>query len=117
MNLKAPDVNWMNEFNGAITVCDTAGIIVYMNRYSVQQFEKYGGEKLIGTNLLDCHPEPAKSRLKEMLANPQENTYTTEKAGKEKIITQRPWMMNEKFAGVVELSFDLPVDMVHHKRD
>ena len=40
-----------------------------MNQVSINQFKKYGGEKLLGTNLLDCHPEPSKSKLQEMLEN------------------------------------------------
>ncbi|HYQ57064.1 MAG TPA: hypothetical protein VEP89_06915 [Draconibacterium sp.] len=110
------DVNWMDEFNGAITVCNREGIIVYMNDFSIRQFEKYGGEKLIGTNLLDCHPEPSKSKLKEMLTEPTENSYITEKDECKKIITQRPWIQNNQFLGVVEISFELPEDMAHQSR-
>nr|WP_321356968.1 hypothetical protein [uncultured Draconibacterium sp.] len=116
MTLKDCDVNWMDGFGGAITVCDTEGIIVYMNDFSIRQFEKYGGEKLLGTNLLDCHPEPSKTKLREMLETPTENTYTTEKNGIKKVITQKPWMENGKFCGVVELSFELPSGIENHVR-
>lgn len=109
MILNGIDVNWLDEFNGAITVCDREGIIVYMNDCSIRQFQKYGGSNLLGTNLLDCHPEPSKTKLSEMLKKPVENTYTTEKNGVKKVITQRPWMQNGEFCGVVELSFELPV--------
>lgn len=57
-----------------------------MNRDSVNQFEKYGGEKLLGTNLIDCHTEPSKTMLKKMLVEPLENMYTTEMEGKKTII-------------------------------
>ncbi|WP_204273683.1 transcriptional regulator [Draconibacterium mangrovi] len=116
MILKDRDVNWMDAFGGAITVCNTEGIIVYMNDFSIRQFEKYGGEKLLGTNLLDCHPEPSKTKLREMLATPTENTYTTEKDGVTKVVTQKPWMENGKFCGVVELSFELPSAIENHIR-
>jgi len=116
MKVEGVDVDWAEEFNGAITVCDRDGIIVYMNRYSVKQFEKYGGEKLLGTNLLDCHPEPSKSKLKEMLEQPVENMYTTEKKGIKKIILQTPWMKNGEFSGIIEISFHLDPDMPHHIR-
>jgi hypothetical protein len=52
-----------------------------------------------------------------MLATPTENTYTTEKNGVAKVVTQKPWMENGKFCGVVELSFELPSGMVNHVRD
>ena len=109
--------DWAKEFNAAITICDTKGIIVYMNDLSKAQFAKYGGEKLIGTNLLDCHPEPSKSKLSEMLNNPTENMYTTEKEGRKKIILQSPWMKEEVFSGIVELSFYLDDHMSHFVRD
>ena len=114
--MEGVNVDWTEEFNGAITVCDREGIIVYMNRFSIEQFSKYGGEKLLGTNLLDCHPEPSKSKLKEMLEAPVENMYTTEKNGIRKIIFQTPWIQNGEFAGVVELSFKLDQNMSHFVR-
>lgn len=117
MTLNGDQINWTDEFSGAITVCDTEGIIVYMNDFSIRQFKKYGGEKLLGTNLLDCHPEPSKTKLREMLKMPMENTYTTEKNGVKKVITQKPWINMGEFCGVVELSFELPVAINHHVRD
>ncbi len=116
MVLEGMNVDWAEEFNGAITVCNCEGIIVYMNRFSVEQFKKYGGEKLIGTSLLNCHPEPSKSKLKGMLKNPVENMYTTEKNGIKKIILQTPWMSNGVFSGIVELSFKLNSGMPHFIR-
>lgn len=110
------EFNWTDSFNGAITVCDREGIIVYMNEFAKNQFAKYGGEKLIGTNLLNCHPEPSRSKLKKMLEEPTENTYTIEKNGQKKLIHQTPWMQNGEFCGIVELSILLPADMQHHIR-
>ena len=99
-------VDWAEEFNGAITVCNRKGIIVYMNQYSIRQFKKYGGEKLMGTNLLDCHSEPSKSKLKQMLKTPVDNMYTTESSDAEKkIIYQTPWKNNGEFCGIIEISF------------
>ncbi|MGD9931459.1 MAG: PAS domain-containing protein [Mangrovibacterium sp.] len=109
-------VNWMDDFSGAITVCDRDGIVVYMNKVSRLQFQKYGGGELLGKNLLDCHPEPSKTRLKEMLAAPMQNAYTTEKNGRKKQIVQTPWMEGGEFKGVVEISFELPADMPSHVR-
>ncbi len=107
MILKGRDVEWAEEFNGAITICDKQGIIVYMNQYSIRQFKKYGGDKLLGTNILDCHPEPSKSKLKKMLESPKENMYTTESEGVKKIILQTPWKKKDEFYGIIEISFRL----------
>lgn len=109
--------SWVRCLDGAVTVCDRNGIIVYMNQRSADQFQKYGGSALVGKNLLNCHPEPARTKLVQMLKNPEDNLYTTEKGGKKKIIIQKPWMEDGTFMGVVEMSFVLPEKMAHFKRD
>lgn len=111
MKLEGLDIDWEDEFNGAITVCDEEGIIVCMNKYSIDQFKKYGGAKLIGTSLIDCHPEPSKTKLKRMLNDHSENMYITEKNSIKKIILQTPWNVNGKFRGIVEISFQLDSDL------
>lgn len=116
MKLKGIGVDWAEEFNGAITVCNLKGIIVYMNQFSINQFKKYGGAKLLGSNLMDCHSEPSKTKLAEMLENPMENMYTTEKDKIKTIIFQTPWKLNGEFKGVVEISFQLDQEMPHFIR-
>lgn len=108
--------NWPDYFNASVTICNRDGIIVYLNEKSASQFEKYGGKDLIGINLMDCHPEPARSRLRQMLIEPLENTYTTEKDGNRKMIVQKPWMNMDNFMGVIEISIDLPPEIPHYKR-
>ncbi|WP_372950461.1 hypothetical protein [Mariniphaga sp.] len=99
---------WADEFPGAVTICNRQGIIVYMNRQSEIQFEKYGGKKLFGQSLIECHPEPARTQLLQMLEKPTENKYISEKNGRKKLVVQFPWMENDEFKGVVELSIFLP---------
>jgi len=108
---------WSEEFEGAITICDREGIIIYMNDGSKRVFMKYGGADLMGTNLLDCHPEPSRSKLVEMLKTPTTNTYTIEKGGIKKIIHQSPLYENGVFSGMIEMSFELPHTLPHFKRD
>lgn len=109
-------IDWENGFNGAITICDLQGTIVYMNQCSIEQFLKYGGEKLLGSNLLDCHPEPSKTKLKQMLENPADNMYTSEKNGLKKIVYQTPWRQNGEIKGIIEISFYLHPEMPHFIR-
>jgi len=47
----------VKEFPGSVVVCDLEGIIQEMNDKAVKTFEADGGIKLVGSNLLDCHPE------------------------------------------------------------
>jgi PAS domain S-box-containing protein len=114
--MKSADRNWFKEFPSAITVCDKEGIIIYMNDKSCKTFEKDGGEKLIGTNVLDCHPEPSRTKLKKMLSEGKTNSYTIEKNGIKKIIHQSPWFEKGAYSGFVELSIEIPLTMPHFKR-
>lgn len=107
---------WQQEFPGAITVCDREGIILEMNERAAQVFAAEGGRQLIGTNVLECHPEPARSTLAALLANQQTNIYTIEKQGVKKLIYQSPWYRAGEYAGMVELSVEIPFEMPHFVR-
>jgi transcriptional regulator with PAS, ATPase and Fis domain len=109
--------SWIQEFPCAITVVDTKGKILEMNDRSAATFAADGGSELIGKSVFDCHPEPALTKLKDQLAHPQRNIYTIEKAGVKKMICQIPWYRAGLFAGVVELSIELPAEIPHFKRD
>jgi transcriptional regulator with PAS, ATPase and Fis domain len=111
-----PDHAWVREFPGAVTVCDPQGLILEMNDRSAQVFAADGGRELIGRNLLDCHPEPSRSRLAELLRTRQSNVYTVEKNGVKKLIHQSPWYRAGEFAGMVELSLEIPFEMPHFVR-
>jgi transcriptional regulator with PAS, ATPase and Fis domain len=108
---------WVQEFSGAITVTDQEGKILEMNAKAAKAFEKDGGEKLIGTNVLNCHPEKAQVKLRAIMDNRRTNVYTIEKAGVKKLIYQAPWFKGRKYAGVVELSVEIPFDLPHFVRD
>ena len=106
----------MQEFPGAITLCDREGIIIEMNDRSKKSFEEDGGAALIGKNVLDCHPEPARALLKNLLASGKTNVYTIEKKGRKKLIYQSPWYTGGEYRGFVELSLEIPFAMPHHVR-
>jgi PAS domain S-box-containing protein len=108
--------NWIKEFGGAITVCDADGIIIEMNDRSAKMFAKDGGFELIGKNVLDCHPEPSRSKLEQLMTERRANTYTIEKNGVKKLIHQAPWHINGEYAGFVEISFEIPSEMPHFIR-
>jgi transcriptional regulator with PAS, ATPase and Fis domain len=110
-------IPWPREFPGEITVCDTAGIILEMNDRAAQAFEKQGGRELVGTNLLDCHPEPSRTKLQRLLASGAVNVYTIEKGGVKKLIYQAPWYEHGQHRGLVEISLVLPDDVPHFIRD
>jgi PAS domain-containing protein len=108
---------WVRELPAAITVCDENGIILEFNDRARDTFASDGGEALIGTNVLECHPEPARTTLREMLASGKRNVYTIQKAGIRKLIYQTPWYHNGIYAGFVELSLPIPETLPHFDRD
>ena len=110
------DHDWVMEFPAAITVCDEDGVIVAMNNLAEKNLEPDGGRKLIGSNLLDCHPEPSRTKLVSMLATGKKHIYTIEKKGVKKMILQSPWFKNNQYAGFVELSFEIPFELDHFVR-
>ena len=99
----------------SITVCDKDGTILDMNDKSISTFTK-DGKSMAGQSLLDCHPEPARTKLVEMLKNHNLNAYTIEKNGVKKLIYQSPWFENGEFAGYIELSMEIPMEMPHYVR-
>lgn len=105
---------WVKEFPGKIEVCDSDGILLEMN----DQAEKRDGSRgeLIGSNILDCHPEPARTKLKQLLESGQPNVYTIEKKGKKMLVYQAPWYVDGSYAGIVELVLDLPETIPHFVR-
>ncbi len=107
---------WVKLFPAAIIVCDTRGIILEMNSKAIETFQKDGGEKLIGKNMLECHPEQARTRIEEMLRTQKPNCYTIEKHGVKKLIYQTPWYQDGIYAGFVELSIPIPFEMPHFVR-
>jgi PAS domain-containing protein len=112
MTPPAQQHEWLRSFPGSVVVCNCDGTIVEMNPRAGEIFKEEGGTALIGTNLLDCHPEPARSKVKEMLSTQNPNYYTIEKKGVKKLIYQVPWFDKQgAFAGFVELSLPIPFEM------
>jgi transcriptional regulator with PAS, ATPase and Fis domain len=106
-------INWARELPAAVTVCDRNGVILEMNDKAKSTFT---GD-FVGRNVLDCHPEPARAKLAELLATGKNNVYTIEKNGIRKLIYQSPWFRDGQFAGLVEISLELPKSVPHFRRD
>jgi hypothetical protein len=108
--------DWIEDFEGAITICDLSGIVLQMNNKSAEIYRNYGGRELIGRNLLDCHSEPARKKLLQLMDSGERNIYTIEKNGIKKIICQIPWVQDNKRCGIVELVLQIPFDLPHFQR-
>ena len=57
-------MDYLKEVNVAITVCDKEGNLLHLNDRS----REVNGEGLEGKNVYDCHPEPARSKLADIMA-------------------------------------------------
>jgi len=108
--------DWIKEFPAAVTVCDPQGVILAMNDKAALTYEKDGGYDLVGRNMLDCHPEQARIKTEKLLADREKNVYTIEKNGIKKLIYQSPWFKNGDYAGIVEISLEIPFEMPHFLR-
>ncbi len=79
-------------------------------------YRAYGGTELLGKSILDCHPEPSRSKLLKLLQTGERNAYTIEKSGVRKFIFQSPWYRNGERRGIVELAVEIPPDVPHFLR-
>ena len=106
--------DWAKEMNCAVTVCNTEGIILYMNDKAKATFAKHGD--LIGKNLMGCHNDRSKDIIRDLLGTGGSNAYTIEKEGLRKMIYQTAWRVDGKVAGLVEITMVIPSDMPHYIR-
>jgi transcriptional regulator with PAS, ATPase and Fis domain len=106
--------DWAKEMNCAVTVCDTEGIIIYMNDKAKTTFASHGD--LVGKSLMGCHSDRSKGIIAHLLETGGYNAYTIEKEGLRKMIYQTAWKQDGKVAGLVEISMVIPPDMPHYIR-
>ena len=71
-------MKYFQEADIAVTVCDREGRIIDMNNQS-REVNLKPGQELIGCNVLDCHPEPARTMLEDMMHNERKHVYTIER--------------------------------------
>lgn len=106
--------DWAEELDCAVTVCDTDGIILYMNARSRQV--NADGASMVGQSLIPCHNERSRAIIAHMLATGESNSYTISKRGQRKFIHQTPWRRDGKICGLVEFSIVIPDEMPHYVR-
>jgi len=99
---------WSKEVNFPVTICDKDGIIVAMNDRSIDLFSDDGGANLLGKSLLDCHPEPSKSKLLHMLKYQLSNTYIEDHNDHKRFVHETPWYVNGEYCGFIEILIDIP---------
>lgn len=100
----------------AITITDRDGKILEMNESSCR-VNLSPGQSIIGSNVLDCHPEKARLLLEQLMRDEETHAYTIQKGDVKKLIYQMPWYDEAgEYAGFIELSLPLPAEMPHYVR-
>jgi hypothetical protein len=105
--------SWVEELPAEVTVCDKAGTLIEMNSCAAELFKEDGGRGLIGSDALACHPEPSRSKFAGMLVKPSQNAYLNTEKGEKRFFFQSPWNLKGRFAGFVEISFEVPETIPH----
>jgi hypothetical protein len=88
-----------------------------MNEAAERLFAAEGGRTLIGSTILNCHPEPDRGKLKRLLETGQSNVFISESKGCKTLFFQSPWYDEGHYAGFVEVSFEIPDDIPHFIRE
>lgn len=57
----------LDQDRSAIVICNLQHEIIYMNAAAVKNYEKFGGEQLMGKNLLNCHNPKSRERIKQVV--------------------------------------------------
>ena len=109
-------VEWLERLPCSVTVCDKNYKILYLNTRSAEVNASDGGKKLIGRNLLDCHPPEAAKKLRRVMASGRPNIYSIERNGVHKMIYQAHWKKRGAVAGLVEITFEVPAEIPHFVR-
>ena len=80
----------IDQDRSAVVICNLQHEIIYMNPAAVASYGKYGGEKLIGKSLLDCHSGESCAKIREVVQwfekSPEHNliyTFHNEKQNKD----------------------------------
>ncbi len=105
------DETWVNGFPGAVTVCDEHGTMIWMNDKAAAGYRDAGGRALLGSNVLACHEGESRKKVAALFEERRTNVYTIQKGGIRKLIYQSPWYRDGAFAGIVELSMEIPQEI------
>ena len=57
----------LQQDTSAVVICDLEHKILYMNPAACERYSRYGGEALLGRNLLDCHNKQSQEMINRVL--------------------------------------------------
>ena len=57
----------LDKDRAAVVICNLKHEIIYMNQAAILNYEKWGGDKLIGKSLLDCHNQESREKIQKVI--------------------------------------------------
>lgn len=57
----------VDQDRSAVVICDLEHTIIYMNPAAVKNYEKYGGDELVGRSLLECHNRVSVEKIRQVV--------------------------------------------------
>lgn len=57
----------LEQDRSAVVICNLKHEIIYMNPAAVNSYEKWGGNKLLGKCLLDCHNPESREKIQQVV--------------------------------------------------
>lgn len=58
----------IDQDRSAVVICNLQHEIIYMNPAAIKNYEKWGGDKLIGQSLLNCHNTESREKIERVVA-------------------------------------------------
>jgi sensor histidine kinase regulating citrate/malate metabolism len=110
-------MDWIKDFSVAVVLCDTKGVITYLNDAAVAMYAPFGGRALLGKSVFECHKQKSSNDImNEIMQTRKTHTYTTERNGVKRLIHQAPHIVNDEVVGIIELAIIIPFEMPHFVR-
>jgi DUF438 domain-containing protein len=101
-----------------ITVADENGRIIYLNDLAIEHYSDRGGDRLLGTNLRDCHSPDSQKKIKDIYARHRAGDlvptryYKAKDDGHAESIVLIPLVIEGAFRGVAEVMWTERSDLV-----
>lgn len=80
----------IDQDRSSVVICNLQHEIIYMNPAAIKNYAKWGGDKLVGHSLLNCHNTESRQRIEQVLewftSSPEHNlvyTFYNEKQNKD----------------------------------
>ena len=100
-------MDWVDEFPGGISVCDTEGRMLVINRKEAAALEKLGFKNILGKKFWACHAKKSAGMIREQMSDQKTRVYFTEQNGIRELLIQAPWFEDGKFGGLVEIAVEV----------